>query len=410
MTAAHNIPPVKNNSSNETFRKALNRRINFEREAEPNAGAFSQTIDIDLDLPGDETRALPNMPGYPVRSQAEAISHTKRLMAIGIGSVTYRLGGGLKTTGSEGYVYAPLLLNSGSDVALHDEYALIARHAEFYRLLRKAFPHGTLHIIADPFGVAPSLSDGAWGARGPSGEIDERKTKRLLEAIAIEFAGAGVDAILTMGRIEGEVEVTRAALERSNSRTEIYAFSQNSESKAAYVYLDKIIKSDSYQKILPGNTTEMKVRTILDIAAGADVIVVKPADNFHVIQFTVDFLQEPDRAFSFLRETVETALYKDRPDIRESVESLIRNESAFRKRANRVRVGTYTVSGTYFMDKLLERDKGESYLFNVEDERFRNIISILGSRLAFIIDRSSEWYVRQLRHVALSSTNRFDVV
>ncbi|WP_454888856.1 hypothetical protein [Sphingobium indicum] len=377
--------------------RPLNRRIMFDRETVPSAADFSQTVDVDLDLGDGETRPLPNMPGYLIRSVSEAISYTRSLLAIGVTSVTYRLGGGLRPADATGYVYAPLLINtSAAGASLDNSGALIARHAEFYRSLRAQFPTQLLFIIADPFGLAPNLSDGAWGARDADGKLDPDATGRLLATIAVEYAQAGADAILTMGRIEGEIEISRQALASAGLTAQLYAFSQNNESKAAYVYLEKLGKADSFQKILPGNITEMKIRTILDVAAGADAIIVKPADNLHVVQFTIDFLESPHVALSFLRDTLGSDIYKDRHDIREEVERVLAGEESFIDNARRVRVGTYTVSGTYYSDSLLERAKGPSFLFSVQDERFRNILSILKDRATFIIDRSAEWYLRQL--------------
>jgi len=241
----------------------------------------------------------------------------------------------------------------------------------------------------------PNLSDGAWGVRNSNGILDLKATNRLLATIAVEYAGAGVDAILNIGRIESEVETSRNALIAAGLKAKLYAFSQNNESKAAYVYLDKPI-ADSFQKILPGNITEMKLRTILDIAEGADAIIIKPADNFHLIQFTIDFLESPQSALSFLRETLRSDFYQNRPDIREKVERVSLNENKFMANAKTVRVGTYTVSGSYYLDKLVEREKGTVFRFNLQDERFRNILSIIDKRATFIIDRSAQWYLKSL--------------
>jgi len=378
-------------------RPLMRRRIMLDRETQPEATNFSQTVDVDLDLGDGETKSLPNMPGYLIRSASEAILYTKSLLNEGISSVTYRLGGGLRTaTNKHSYIYTPLLINnSSSEVLLDNTDTLIARHSHFYRTLRAEFPRESLFIIGDPFGLAPNLSDGAWGVRNSNETLDLEATNRLLSTIAVEYAQSGVDAILNIGRIEGEVETSRKALRAAGLNADLYAFSQNNESKAAYVYLDKAIP-DSFQKILPGNITEMKVRTILDIVEGASSIIIKPADNFHVIQFTINFLRSPHLALSFLSDTLRSNFYRSRPDIREKVENILSNKDILIANSKTVRVGTYTVSGSYYIDKLVERDKGIDFRFNLQDERFRNILSIIGKRGTFIIDRSSQWYLRKL--------------
>lgn len=382
-----------------------NRRIMSIAETRPETSDFSQTIDVDLDIPGDGIRSLPNMPGYFIRSPIEAIKYTKQLVSLGINTVTYRLGGGLNKENNKGYAYAPLLINTELlDFPIGNEEFQIEKHAEFYSTVRSEFLKEELYIVADPFGLAPNLADGAWGARNQSGALDFNKTAWLLAHLATKFANAGVNAILTMGRIEYEIEISRLAIDKTGKSVQLFSFSQNNESKAAYVYLEKLGKPDSFQKIIPGNITEMKVRTILDIYGGTDAIIIKPSDNLHVIQFTVDYLEDPMRAINYLKQTLNTNFYNERQDIRSRVVDVLNNVRKFEERSQSVRVGTYTVSGTYFMDKLLEREKGAEYLFNVEDERFKNILSIISKRRAPIIDRSAEWYLRHLStHVETES-------
>ncbi len=354
---------------------------------------FSQTIDIDLDLEGVVQRPLQNLAGYFIRSVESALEYTKQLIDKGITSITYDWVGDLKTDESDSYVYAPLLLNSTPNVcARFDADKILDKHVGFYTLLRESFPKGQLHITADPFGIAPNLSDGAWGARNEKGELDEEQTFLLLEKIADKYSACDVDALLTMGRVENEVEITRSVIDKNNRTTKIYAFSQNIESKAAYVYLDKLNKADSYQKILPGNISEMKIRTILDIYAGVDSIIVKPSENLHVIQFTKDYVTSPEVALLFLESILDSDIFGDRNDIRSACEKVLADRATFIKNCTRVTIGTYAVSGGYLMDKLLEDNKGKEFSFNVQNEKYRNIISIIGDRMAHIIDRSAESY------------------
>ncbi|WP_237475572.1 hypothetical protein [Vibrio tetraodonis] len=372
----------------------LNRRIIFDNETQINKKQFSQTIDIDLDLEGTVQHPLHNLPGYFIRSVESALKYTEFLISKGITNITYRLGGGLQIEEPDSYVYAPLLLNSESNVcAKFDADTILDKHVEFYTLLRKVFPRGYLHITADPFGIAPNLSDGAWGARDERGELDEEQTYLLLEKIADKYSSCDVDALLTMGRVENEVEITRRVIDSNKRNTEIYAFSQNIESKAAYVYLDKLNKADSYQKILPGNITEMKIRTILDIYAGVDAIIVKPSENLHVIQFTKDYVTSPEVALSFLESIVDSDIFGDKNHIRSICKKILEDKNTFENNCKRVTIGTYAVSGSYLMDKLLEENKGKEFSFNVQNEKYRNIISIIGDRMAHIIDRSTESYL-----------------
>jgi len=330
----------------------LNRRIIFDNETQINKKQFSQTIDIDLDLEGTVQHPLHNLPGYFIRSVESALKYTEFLISKGITNITYRLGGGLQIEEPDSYVYAPLLLNSESNVcAKFDADTILDKHVEFYTLLRKVFPRGYLHITADPFGIAPSLSDGAWGARDERGELDEEQTYLLLEKIADKYSSCDVDALLTMGRVENEVEITRRVIDSNKRNTEIYAFSQNIESKAA------------------------------------------PSENLHVIQFTKDYVTSPEVALSFLESIVVSDIFGDKNHIRSICKKILEDKNTFENNCKRVTIGTYAVSGSYLMDKLLEENKGKEFSFNVQNEKYRNIISIIGDRMAHIIDRSTESYL-----------------
>ena len=47
------------------------------------------------------------------------------------------------------------------------------------------------------------------GIKHSSGQLDYLQTIELISHITLSFSQAGTDSILTLGRIEGEVEVTK---------------------------------------------------------------------------------------------------------------------------------------------------------------------------------------------------------
>ncbi|MCY9219767.1 delta-aminolevulinic acid dehydratase, partial [Bacillus licheniformis] len=54
-----------------------------------------------------------------------------------------------------------------------------------------------------------------------------------------------------------------------------------------------------------------------------------------------------------------------------------------------------TVSGTYYLHKSFENEKGKNFSFGVIDELLKNAISASDSCISTIIDRNALWYLKQ---------------
>lgn len=376
------------------------RRLMHESEVEIKPSHLAQTIDIDIYLEGDDVQELPNMPDYPVRSVENAINQIRELKKYGINSVVLRLGGSLHGKHSSVYTFEPLRAGSKNGTSLHQsEFTINKRltdQAVTIQLIRSWFPKGTLHITADPFGIAPN-KDGSWGIQDETGRLDYRRTVDLIARIAVEYSEAGVDALLTLGRIEGEVEITKKALTEVSSQVQIKSFSQNIESRSAYVYLDCLdIHHRDEQKILPGNLTEMKLRTLTDIYEGTDTVVVKPSDQLHLITITTLFLRNKYAVIDFLTSPSVKKILDTNKRLHNQVTHILLDIEEFSAKCQRITVGTYTVSGLYYLQKLLEKQRGEAYAFCWIDELFKNVVSIGSDNLDSIIDRNALWYVKKM--------------
>ncbi|KYD16848.1 delta-aminolevulinic acid dehydratase [Aeribacillus sp. FSL K6-2848] len=375
------------------------RRLIHENEVEIKSDYFAQIVDIDIYLEGDKTQELPNMVDYPVRSIENAIKYIHNLREIGINSVVIRLGGNPFIKNQEGYRYEPLLVRTNSEkIHENDEtiYQLLLDHAEAIRRIRSVFPTEKLHITGDPFGVAVN-SDGKWGVPDQNGGIDRDSTAKLIREVAIQYGKAGVNAILTMGRLEGEVGITKKALKDNGlDAVKIESFSSNIESRSAYTYLDDI-KKDTGQKILPGNLTEMKMRILMDIYEGTDSVIIKPMDHLHLIESTVNFLKNKYNVIDFLTSDSVRKYLQNNERISDKITDILKNIDKFHYKCQNVKVGTYSVSGTYFMHKLVEFQRGSSYAFNIIDELYKNIVSIGKGYIGNLMDRNAEWYLKNLK-------------
>lgn len=356
--------------------RRTSRRLTQDFEVEVSADKLSQPIDVDVYLQGDTTRDMKNMDDYPYRSVENSIEFIKELRSHGIYSITLRLVG------------------KPSDNRW-DIYDVLKDHVDAFKTIRARYPKGTLHITVDPFSIGLN-EDGTWGIKHSSGQLDYLQTIELISNITLSFSQAGTDSILTLGRIEGEVEVTKRVLEKVGADTTITSFSQNTETKNAYMYLENTpARLDTGQKILVGNITEMNLHTLIDIYEGTNTVIVKPIENFHLITFTSLFLKDKYKIIDFLTtEKVKKAL-SSHPSMREKVVDILFNIDDFFAKCKKVKIGGYTVSGTYYLQKNFENEKGKYFSFSIIDELLKNAVSASDSSISKIIDRNALWYIKQ---------------
>lgn len=377
------------------------RRLLQEDEFHLRSEDLVQVIDIDLSLSGNETKDLKNMPGYPVRSLDNALGFISELSDKGMHRVAVRMGGSKQSEKSGDYSFDPLFIGTESKYrALYHDHVFDERAVtdqfEAYARIRAEYASGTLEIVADPFGIAPN-PNGSWGLPNASNAgIDVAATNKLTRRVAEGYAAVGVDGMLTMGRISGEVAASAGLPEYPAFRT--LSFSQNMESKTAYIYLDEIdSRRDTGQKILPGNLSEMKLRTILDIHEGADVIVVKPAESYHLVLFTAQLLSNEIDTKSFLSSDVVTRMAAASATVRHAVDQIIDDMPTFEGKLARARVGTYSVSGSYYLAKLLNEAKGDEFEYNYVIESWKAARSAAGENYFGSIDRNALWLLNQWR-------------
>lgn len=353
------------------------RRIMKEYETKVLPEHFSQPIDIDVTLTGNQTSVMTNMPQYPFRSTENAISFIEELLEHGITSVVLRI---------RGSIYGP-------------EYeAAIRSHSEAIRLIREHYPQDKLEIVVDPFSIALN-KDGTWGVKDSAGQLDYADTADLIEQITTSFANSGIDSILTLGRIEHEVLLTRQALEKiQRTDIKISSFSQNSETKNAYIYLEHTPdKLDTGQKILVGNFTEMNIQMLTDVLDGSNYVIVKPLENFQLILMAQLLLTNESFLSDYLHSPTVQTLLRLNEATSQKVHRIQKHMPQFMELTKQVKVGAYSVSGTYYMQKKIEQEKSERFAYNVVEESLVNALSSAGDSLYRIIDRNALWFVKQQR-------------
>lgn len=349
----------------------MSRRVGQEPEWPLPANVLAQPVDIDVRIGGRERRVLPGLDEYFQHGLVSALEWMTDLVGLGVRRFVVRV-----TAGS---------LESGQPME-----ALLERHAEALGTLRNQMPEGEIEITVDPFSIALN-ADGTWGVRGPIG-LDRAATNELIHAVATVVRGASADAILTLGRAQDEVSVSQAAL--AGSHTRIWSFSANTETPNAYVYsASEGSPHDTGQKILVGNTTEMVLRGLTDVAAGTSTVVVKPVENLHVVSALCRMLDDSTARQEFLGSPRVGTLVNGCPDLQRSYEVLchLHEDETFGRDCQ---VGTYTVSGTSSMTDLVRSSRGETIANALVAERFATIASAAGDRLGVIVDRGVHRHVR----------------
>ncbi len=169
------------------------------------------------------------------------------------------------------------------------------------RALKQNFPG--LAVLTD-VALDPYTSHGQDGLLDDTGYILNDVTVAMLTKQALVHAAAGVDIVAPSDMMDGRIGAIRAALESSGAvHTKIMAYSAKYASAFYGPFRDAVGSAGNLGKadkkvyqMDPGNSDEALREVALDIAEGADMVMVKPGmpyldivrrvkDEFHVPTF-----------------------------------------------------------------------------------------------------------------------------
>ena len=161
--------------------------------------------------------------------------------------------------------------------------------------------HPDLLVITD-LCLCEYTSHGHCGVLRPDGVVDNDATLDLLARTAVSQAAAGADAIAPSDMMDGRVGALRTALDDQGlSETPIIAYSAKFASafygpfREAADSTPQVGDRRGYQ-MDPANAREALREVALDVAEGADVVMVKPALPYlDVIRRIRDSHRSPDR-------------------------------------------------------------------------------------------------------------------
>ncbi len=149
---------------------------------------------------------------------------------------------------------------------------------------------------------------GHCGVLTPDGRVDNDRTLHFYAEMALAQAHAGVDMVAPSGMMDGQVRVVREALDGAgHQNVSILAYSAKYASAFYGPFreaVDSSLEGDrrTYQQD-PANAVEGVREALLDVAEGADLVMVKPAMAYlDVVRRVADAVDVPVAAYNISGE------------------------------------------------------------------------------------------------------------
>ncbi|GAB3761668.1 porphobilinogen synthase [Nocardioides ginsengisegetis] len=145
---------------------------------------------------------------------------------------------------------------------------------------------------------------GHCGVLTADGKVDNDRTLAAYAEMGLAHAAAGVDMVGPSGMMDGQVRVIREALDAAQ-HTDVSILAYSAKYASAFFgpfreAVDSSLVGDrrTYQQD-PGNAVEGVRETLLDVAEGADIVMVKPALAYlDVIRRVRDAVDVPVAAYN----------------------------------------------------------------------------------------------------------------
>ncbi|HUI03509.1 MAG TPA: porphobilinogen synthase [Acidimicrobiales bacterium] len=212
----------------------------------------------------DEPVPIASMPGHVQHSRASLVAEAKRLASLGVpGVVLFGLPARKDAEGSAAWDPDGVVQVALAEVraALGDQLVLVA------------------DLCLDEY-----TDHGHCGVLGPDGGVDNDATVALYQRVALAQAAAGADVVAPSGMMDGQVAAIRAALDGAGRHdVAILAYAAKFASglygpfrEAVDVTIAGGGDRRGYQQD-PRNGREALAEVALDVAEGADIVMVKPA-------------------------------------------------------------------------------------------------------------------------------------
>lgn len=212
-----------------------------------------------------EATPIASLPGVVQHSEATWRDQVQLACAAGIG--------GLMVFG------VPTTRDAHGEAACADD-SILARAVRW----AKAEAGDDLPVIAD-LCLDEFTTHGHCGVLGPDGDVDNDATLAVYQRMAVTLAAAGSDILGLSGMMDGQVAAVRAALDAAGFTSVVILAYAAKYASAFYGPFREAVDSQltghrrGYQQD-PANAREAVREVRLDIAEGADIVMVKPAMSY----------------------------------------------------------------------------------------------------------------------------------
>jgi len=209
-----------------------------------------------------EPRAISSMPGVVQHTRDSLLKATHEAAELGLGGVMLFGIPEEKDAEGSGAIDPSGVLN----VAITDVVAEVG---------------DALTVMSD-LCLDEFTDHGHCGVLTPDGRVDNDRTLEVYAEMALAQAHAGVDMVGPSGMMDGQVAAVRGALDTAgHTDVAILAYSAKYASSFFGPFreaVDSSLEGDrrTYQQD-PGNAREGVREALLDVAEGADIVMVKPA-------------------------------------------------------------------------------------------------------------------------------------
>ncbi len=245
------------------------------RETRINRDGLIQPLFV---VPGTNVRtAISSMPGIFRTSVDETVNECRELAAVGVR--------GVLLFGIPDYKDAIASSNYDPDGIVQ----------QAIRAIRRELPD--MLVVADLCNCEYT-DHGHCGILDDAGDVDNDRTLSLLARTAISYARAGVHIVAPSDMMDGRVGFIRAALDREeHTNVAIMAYSVKFASAFYGPFREAADSTPAFgdrrtYQMDPPNAREALREARLDVAEGADFVMVKPAmaylDLVHAVRAAVD--------------------------------------------------------------------------------------------------------------------------
>lgn len=214
-------------------------------------------------------QAVPSMPGVNRLSQSALLRVAENACALGIPALAL----------------FPVIENDKKSLNAEESFNPKGLVQRSVAALKKHFPQ--LGVITD-VALDPYTTHGQDGIIDADGNVENDSTVRVLEKQAASHAAAGADVVAPSDMMDGRIGAVRRQLDaHGHEKTRILAYSAKYASSFYGPFRDAVGSAQSlgsgnkynYQ-MDPANSDEAMHEIALDLAEGADMIMIKPGTPY----------------------------------------------------------------------------------------------------------------------------------